>query len=71
MVQPVATPVLWSSGSIKKCMRDVEKTMKEKIVWTIIHEIHDSKLVDGVNFDTEKLFTYLINAFHLSDIALN
>jgi hypothetical protein len=28
-------------------------------------------LVDGVKFDTEKLFTYLINALHLSDIALN
>jgi hypothetical protein len=63
--------VLWSSGSIKNCMRDVEKTMKEKIGWTTIHEINDDKLVGGVKFDTEKLFTYLINAFHLSDIALN
>jgi hypothetical protein len=28
-------------------------------------------LVDGVKLDTEKLLTYLINAFHLFDIALN
>jgi hypothetical protein len=63
--------MLWSSRSIKNCMRDVEKTMKEKIGWTTIHDIHDDKLVDGVKFDTEKLFTYLINAFRLSDIALN
>jgi hypothetical protein len=63
--------VLWSSGSIKNCMRDVEKTMTEKIGWKAIHEIHDEKLVDGVKLDTDKLFTYLINAFHLSDIALN
>jgi hypothetical protein len=43
--------------------------MKSDIGWTVISEKHNCKLVDGIKFDHGKLFTYLIEKFHLGDIA--
>jgi hypothetical protein len=43
--------------------------MKSEIGWTVISEKHSDKLVDGINFDHGKLFTYLIEKFHLGEIA--
>jgi hypothetical protein len=80
MIEPVCKPkkgysrrhrnsVLWSAGSIQNCMGDVENEMKSEIGWTVISEKHNGKLVDGIKFDHGKLFTYLIEKFHLGEIA--
>jgi hypothetical protein len=37
--------------------------------WKKIRERHEEKIVDGIQYDTEKLFTYLVNAFHLGELA--
>jgi hypothetical protein len=60
---------LWSSSSIKGCMRDVEKEMEETVGWKNIRERHRDKIIDGIQYDKDKLFTYLVNAFHLGELA--
>jgi hypothetical protein len=61
--------ILWSSSSIKGCMREVEKEMKETVGWKNIRERHKDKIIDGIKYDTEKFFTYLLNSFHLGELA--
>jgi hypothetical protein len=45
--------------------------MKETIGWKKIRERHEHKIIDGIQYDTDKFFTYLVNAFHLGDLAKN
>jgi hypothetical protein len=63
--------ILWSSISIKGCMREVEKELKEKVGWKKIRERYKENYIDGIQYDTEKFFTYLLNAFHLGELAKN
>jgi hypothetical protein len=50
-------------------MREVEKEMKETVGWKKIREHHENKIIDGIQYDTYKLFTYLVNDFHLGELA--
>jgi hypothetical protein len=61
--------ILWSSSSIKGCMREVEKEMKETVGWKKIRERHEDNIMDGIQYDIEQLLTYLVNAFHLGELA--
>jgi hypothetical protein len=61
--------ILWSSSSIEGCMREVEKEMKETVGWKKIRERHEENIIDGIQYDTDKLFTYLVNAFHIGELA--
>jgi hypothetical protein len=50
-------------------MREVEKEMKETAGWRKIRERHEDNIIDGIQYDTENLFTYLANDFHLGELA--
>jgi hypothetical protein len=43
--------------------------MKETVGWKKIRERHENKIIDGIQYDTDNLFTYLVNDFHLGDLA--
>jgi hypothetical protein len=61
--------MVWSTGTIKKVHRKVESNMLQIIPMTVIEEVHDTNLVDGVSFDVEALFIHVIKAFGLSEKA--
>jgi hypothetical protein len=63
--------ILWSSGTIKACYRDIEKTMSCEIPMTELKEMREGKLVEGVKFDTKKPFAYLVRHFGLDEYAKN
>jgi hypothetical protein len=58
-----------SLSSVKKEHREIEKIMQEEIILTVINDKFKKKHVDGVKFDTEKLFHYLVHNFGLSEKA--
>jgi hypothetical protein len=59
--------MLWSSSSVKKEHREIEKIMQEGINFTVIKDKFKKKHVDGVKFYTEKLLRYLVHHFGLSE----
>jgi hypothetical protein len=61
--------LLWSSGTIKACYRDIEITMASEIPMTEVKEIREGKLVEGVKFDTQKIFAYLVRHFGFDDYS--
>jgi hypothetical protein len=52
-------------------MREVEKEMKETVGWKKISERQEDNIIYGIQYDTYKLMTYLVNAFHLGELAKN
>jgi hypothetical protein len=63
--------ILWSSGTINACYRDIERAMSSEIPITEVKEMREGKLVEGVKFDTKKLFAYLVRYFGLDEYAKN
>jgi hypothetical protein len=54
---------------MKRVFTKVEQEMSSEITFKKISEKHMGKKVDGVSFDPQELFTYLINHFGLSGVA--
>jgi hypothetical protein len=61
--------MVWSSGSIKKIHRSIEKEMQAIIPMTVINEMHDGSSVDGISFDEEAVFQFIVEKFGLSKKA--
>jgi hypothetical protein len=61
--------MVWSSGSIKWIHHSMELEMQEIYPMTLINEIHDRESVDGIEFDEEVVFRYIIEKFGLSEKA--
>jgi hypothetical protein len=59
--------MIWSSSSVKKEHIEIEKIMQDKIDFTVINDKFKKKYVDGVKFDTEKLFHYIVHHFGISE----
>jgi hypothetical protein len=63
--RPAHQKLLWSSGTIRTCYRDIERTMSSEIPMTEVKEMREGKLVEGVKFDIKKLFAYVVCHFGL------
>jgi hypothetical protein len=62
--------LLWSSSSVKRVFRQIEKEMKQEIYFKIIRDRNAKGLVvDGIKFNVRQLFKYIIHHFGLSDEA--
>jgi hypothetical protein len=61
--------MVWSSGSIKRINRSVELEMQEIMSMALINEVHDGESVDGIQFDEEAVFRFIIEKFGLSQKA--
>jgi hypothetical protein len=59
----------WSSSSVQREHREIEKIMQKEINFTVINDKFKKKQVDGVKFDTEQLFRDLVHHFGLSEKA--
>jgi hypothetical protein len=59
--------MVWSLGTIKKVHRKVESNMHQIIPMTVIEEVHDKNLVDGISFDIEALLIHVIKMCGLSE----
>jgi hypothetical protein len=57
--------LLWMASSVQKVMRQEEQQMVNEIDSTVIKEEHQDKVVDGIKFDIEQLFIYIIKHFSL------
>jgi hypothetical protein len=64
-----ASKILWSSSHVKRVQRQAEIDMQEVISFTVIKETRQETNVDGVRFDMQALFDYLITSFGLSEDA--
>jgi hypothetical protein len=59
--------LLWYSSSVKRVYREIEKDVKLEINFSLFREQNEKgQIVDGIKFDTQDLFVYLINHFGLS-----
>jgi hypothetical protein len=61
---------MWSSSSVKRVFRIIEKEMMTEIKYTLIHDQNaKGQIMDGIKFDTRQLFIFLIRHFGLSEEA--
>jgi hypothetical protein len=62
--------LMWSSSSVKRVFRMIEKEMTATINFTLIHDRNaKGQIIDGIKFDTRQLFIFLIRHFGLSEEA--
>jgi hypothetical protein len=61
--------IMWSSSRVKKEHRAIEKEMTREINCEVINDKLNNKVVDGVRFDVEQLFIYLVTHFGLAEKA--
>jgi hypothetical protein len=61
--------LMWSYRSVKRVFMKIEKEMREEITFKKISEMHMGNRVDGVSFDPEELFSYIINHIGIGEVA--
>jgi hypothetical protein len=59
--------MLWLSSPVKKEHRTIETYLMCEINCEVINDKLNNKLVDGVHFDVEQLFHYLVTLFGLAE----
>jgi hypothetical protein len=59
--------MLWSSSHVKKEHRAIDKEMTREINFYVINDKLNNKVVDGVRFDVEQIFHYLVTHFGLAE----